>query len=348
MFLNRLELVQFKNHQQRVLTFDTSINFIIGNNGIGKTNILDAIYYLAVFRSHIHHIDSQNILQGESFFRLVGSFEPDYDVVVKYALRQKIIEIKQVKINKYSEYFGHIPLVLSCPADIFLLHDGSEERRKLLDYTISIFDKEYLQKLLHYQQILEQRNAHLKNTEPVDKGLIEYYDGELVRNGTYIFEQRKHCVLFLTQAIEKWYSKIALQNEPIQISYSSQLLENDFGILLKNRLEKDILLKRSTVGVHRDDIEIEMLGIDIKRIASQGQQKSLLYALRFAQAEFIYHKTHQKLIFLLDDFSDKLDIHRQTQLLNTIYDIDFVDQWFLTDTNAPSFEKNDKLSVYSI
>ena len=204
MFLKRLELVQFKNHSQLTFDFSQKINIFIGKNGVGKTNILDAIYYLSVFRSHVQNADQLNIGHGHSFFRLLGQFSDDYDMVIKYALRQKSIEIKGVKVTKYSEYFGHLPLVLSSPSDTFLLHDGSEERRKLIDYTISIYDKIYLTKLNEYNHFLDQRNAHLKTSEVIDHALLSYYDENLVALGSYIFEQRKKAIRELGQYITKW------------------------------------------------------------------------------------------------------------------------------------------------
>ena len=348
MFLKRLELVQFKNHSQLTFDFSQKINIFIGKNGVGKTNILDAIYYLSVFRSHVQNADQLNIGHGHSFFRLLGQFSDDYDMVIKYAMRQKSIEIKGVKVTKYSEYFGHLPLVLSSPADIFLLHDGSEERRKLIDYTISIYDKLYLTRLNEYNHFLDQRNAHLKTSEVIDHNLLSYYDENLVTLGSYIFEQRKQAISELGQFITKWYQAIALSHENITISYSSQLLDHDYMTLLSQRHEKDKILKRSTVGIHRDDLKIEMSEIDIKKIASQGQQKSLLYALRIAQAEYIAAKTGKKIIFLLDDFSDKLDAYRQSHLLDIIQEIEFVQQWFISDTGSVVDKINKDVAIFKL
>ena len=340
MFLKRLELVQFKNHAQLSFDFSQRINIFIGKNGVGKTNILDAIYYLSVFRSHIQSVDQLNIGHGQTFFRLVGEFSQDYDMVVKYAFRQKSIEIKGVKVTKYSDVFGHLPLVFSSPADIFLLHDGSEERRKLLDYTISIYNKIYLAKLNEYNHFLDQRNAHLKTNEVLDLALLSYYDKQLIALGTYIFEARKDTIRELGLLIAKWSESLALSHENITISYSSQMIDHDYKTLMGLRLEKDKILKRSTVGIHRDDLKIEMTALDIKKIASQGQQKSVLYALRIAQAEFISQKLGRKVMFLLDDFSDKLDASRKLKLLNIIQSIDFVEQWFISDTDVNHLEED--------
>ncbi len=348
MFLKRLELVQFKNHRQLVFDFSQKINIFIGKNGIGKTNILDAIYYLSVFRSHLQSADQLNIGHGHGFFRLLGQFSDNYDMVIKYALRQKSIEIKGVKVTKYSEYFGHLPLVLSSPSDTFLLHDGSEERRKLIDYTISIYDKIYLTKLNEYNHFLDQRNAHLKTSEVIDHALLSYYDENLVALGSYIFEQRKKAIRELGQYITKWYQAIALSDENITITYSSQLIDHDYLTLLRQRYEKDKILKRSTVGIHRDDLKIEMSEVDIKKIASQGQQKSLLYSLRIAQAEFMASKTSKNIIFLLDDFSDKLDETRRMQLLNLMQSLTFIEQWFITDTSPASFVSCQSIKIWEI
>ncbi len=348
MFLKRLELVQFKNHRQLVFDFSQKINIFIGKNGIGKTNILDAIYYLSVFRSHLQSADQFNIGHGHGFFRLLGQFSDNYDMVIKYALRQKSIEIKGVKVTKYSEYFGHLPLVLSSPSDTFLLHDGSEERRKLIDYTISIYDKIYLTKLNEYNHFLDQRNAHLKTSEVIDHALLSYYDENLVALGSYIFEQRKKAIRELGQYITKWYQAIALSDENITITYSSQLIDHDYLTLLRQRYEKDKILKRSTVGIHRDDLKIEMSEVDIKKIASQGQQKSLLYSLRIAQAEFMASKTSKNIIFLLDDFSDKLDETRRMQLLNLMQSLTFIEQWFITDTSPASFVSCQSIKIWEI
>lgn len=332
MYLRHLELVNFKNHSNLVFDFDTKFNILIGKNGVGKTNILDAIYYLANFKSHIVSLDNQNILHDAPFFRLRGLFDEQHEVVVKFAPRSKSIEINQVKVQKYSEAFGHVPLVLASPADIFLLHDGSEERRKFIDYTIASYHKEYLHNLNHYQHIIDQRNAYLKNTENPDLELIKYYNRELSTFGHKIYEVRKLALSELEQDVLRWYHTIAQNLENINVSYTSQLHEYSLSYLLEHSWAKDMALKRTTAGIHRDDLRMSMSGEDVKKIASQGQQKSLLYALRLAQAEFLARKRGIKPLFLIDDFSDKLDVDRQSRLLDIMTQIDFIEQWFVTDT----------------
>jgi DNA replication and repair protein RecF len=347
-FLSHLELVHYKNHENQVFDFDSKFNVFIGKNGAGKTNILDAIYYLANFRSHITSLDNLNIQQGADFFRIYGQFQNQHEVLVKFAPRNKTIEINRVKVQKYSEAFGHLPLVLASPADIFLLHDGSEERRKFIDYTISTYHKEYLQKLNLYNHFLDQRNAHLKQNERPDIDLIHQYNQHLSDLGQFIFQIRTEAILELKQDVLHWYQSIAKNDDQLSVEYTSQLQHNHLSDLLKNSLTKDLAVRRTTAGIHRDDIVITMQGHDLKKIASQGQQKSLLYALRIAQAAFLAKKLNQKPIFLLDDFSEKLDAHRQSHLLNIIKEIEFVEQWLITDTSPASFSKYLESKIWEI
>jgi len=347
-FLYYLEIIQYKNHQNQVFEFEHKFNVFIGKNGVGKTNILDAIYYLANFKSHITSLDSLNINHDSDFFRLYGKFKNDHEVLVKFAPRSKTIEINHVKVQKYSEVFGHVPLVLASPGDIFLLHDGSEERRKFIDYTISTYHKEYLLKLNQYHQYLDQRNAHLKQSEKPDLNLIKYYDQHLSELGSFIYRVRKEAIADLKKMIIHWYQTIAQNDDQLSIEYTSQLNQGGLEDLYRNTWTKDLALRRTTAGIHRDDLTIHMHDQDLKKIASQGQQKSLLYALRIAQAEFIAAKTNKKIIFLLDDFSDKLDENRRVQLLNLMQTLTFVDQWFITDTSSASFSLSSDSKIWEI
>ena len=348
MFLSHLELVHYKNHENQVFDFESKFNVFIGKNGVGKTNILDAVYYLANFRSHITSQDNLCIQQGEEFFRIYGQFQNQHEVLVKFAPRNKTIEINHIKVQKYSEAFGHLPLVLASPADIFLLHDGSEERRKFLDYTISTYHKEYLQKLNLYNHFLDQRNAHLKQSEKPDIELIEYYNQHLSDLGQFIFQIRTDTILELKQDVIHWYQYIAKNDDQLCVEYASQLQHSQLSDLLKNSLHKDLAVRRTTTGIHRDDLAVTMQGQDLKKIASQGQQKSLLYALRIAQAAFLAKKIQQKPIFLLDDFSDKLDAHRQSHLVEIMQDIDFIDQWFISDTGGLADKIKENVEIFQL
>ena len=348
MFLSHLELVQYKNHENQIFDFDSKFNVFIGKNGVGKTNILDAIYYLANFRSHITSLDHLNIQQGADFFRIYGKFKNGHEVLVKFATRNKTIEINRVKVQKYSDAFGHLPIVLASPADIFLLHDGSEERRKFIDYTISTYHKEYLQKLNLYNHFLDQRNAYLKQNEQPDIELIHHYNQHLSDLGQFIYQIRKDAILELKQDVLHWYQSIAKNDDQLSIEYTSQLQQNQLADLLKNSLTKDLAVRRTTAGIHRDDLAITMHGQDLKKIASQGQQKSLLYALRIAQAAFLAKKLQQKPIFLLDDFSDKLDAQRQSHLIQIMQEIKFVEQWFISDTGGLADKIKENVEIFQL
>lgn len=348
MILKQLKLTNFKNHTSTELEFKERVNVFIGKNGVGKTNILDSIHYLSVFKSFINLQETQLIHKDSDFFRIEGRFSNDYMVVAKYASRKKIFEINESKLKKYSEYFGHIPLIIACPADIFIFYGGSEERRKLMDYTISVFDKSYLYALNEYNAYLEQRNAHLKSDEPLDLTLIQHYDKMLVQCGESIYNKRRTYLSDLLKYIDSWYMQLSNKKEWITMKYTTQLENCEFSSLLEQSLEKDRILGRTTKGIHRDDLIIEMNGIDIKKIASQGQQKSLLYAIRLAQAELIHSKIDKKLLFLLDDFSDKLDATRMRNLLEIISKADFISQWFITDTKMENFEGLEKKMIFNI
>lgn len=336
MYLQRIHLTQFKSHQNSQFEFQKGINIISGPNGAGKTNILDAIYYLSVFKSFQNHNDAQLINHGCDFFRIEAEFDQEYKVIAKHDGRRKVIEINELRLKKHSEFFGHIPLIFSSPADSELILGGSEERRKLIDYTISMVDKQYLLKLNQYQDHLDQRNAHLKSTARPDEELIKIYDQKLVDLGYFIYEQRKAFHSKFLRSIEAWYAKIRSEDrleEPFSFEYKSQLHDQAFDQLLRSSFQKDCILQRTTKGVHRDDIVFTQMEREAKKIASQGQIKTLLYATRLAQADWIAEETGRKVIFLMDDFSDKLDQQRKANLLSLMQEISFVDQWILTDTN---------------
>lgn len=348
MFLSLLKLTNFKNHILSEFVFKERIVIFIGRNGVGKTNVLDAIHYLAVFKSFVNLIDSQLVSFDAEFFRIDAQLENEYHVVAKYAQGKKTIEINESKITKYSKHFGHIPLILSSPADIFLFYGGSEERRRLIDYTISTYDREYLHDLNTYNSYLEQRNAYLKSNEVIDSSLLTHYDDQLIAYGFPLFKKREEFLGEFISYIDEWYKKISLQNEHIRLDYRSQLLDSDYRALINSSKEKDKILKRTSKGIHRDDIEISMNQVDIKKIGSQGQQKSLLYAIRLSQAELISKKLNQKVVFLLDDFSDRLDLNRRTNLLNYVSKIDFVSQWFITDTKEENFDTIPVKEIFNI
>jgi DNA replication and repair protein RecF len=349
-FLSNIKFFNFKNHSQKAFAFTKKVNVFYGKNGKGKTNILDAIFYLTSSKSLLNFTDVQLIKHEESFFRIEGAIEKNdqkNDIVIKYKPQSKSIELNEVKFKKNTEYFGNFPLVYALPQDIFLLVGGSEERRKLIDYTLSIIDMVYLEKLMIYNKYLEQRNALLKK-EVQDASLFDFYNQQLEINGYYIFEKRKALFKTLIPKIENWYAILSDKQEKIAINYKSQLTEASFSQLFKQSFEKDKILKRTTSGIHKDDLIFEIAELDLKKAGSQGQQKSLLYSLRLAQAEWISTHINQQVLFIIDDFSDKLDEKRHQKLQEIINEASFVSQWFLTDTDKNQFDYITEIELFEI
>jgi len=349
-FLSNIKFFNFKNHSQKAFAFTKKVNVFYGKNGKGKTNILDAIFYLTSSKSLLNFTDVQLIKHEESFFRIEGSIEKNdqkNDIVIKYKPLSKSIELNEVKFKKNTEYFGNFPLVYALPQDIFLLVGGSEERRKLMDYTLSIIDTVYLEKLMIYNKYLEQRNALLKK-EVQDASLFDFYNQQLEINGYYIFEKRKALFETLIPKIENWYAILSDKQEKIAINYKSQFFETSFSQLFKQSFEKDKILKRTTSGIHKDDLIFEIAELDLKKAGSQGQQKSLLYSLRLAQAEWISTHINQQVLFIIDDFSDKLDEKRHQKLQEIINEASFVSQWFLTDTDKNQFDYIKEIELFEI
>jgi DNA replication and repair protein RecF len=349
-FLSNIKFFNFKNHSQKAFAFTKKVNVFFGKNGKGKTNVLDAIFYLTSSKSLLNFTDAQLIKHEETFFRLEGTIEKNdqkNDIVIKYKPQSKSIELNEVKFKKNTEFFGNFPLVYALPQDIFLLVGGSEERRKLMDYTLSMIDAQYLEKLMVYNKYLEQRNALLKK-EVQDASLFDFYNQQLEINGIYIFEKRKALFETLIPKIEYWYATLSDNQEKIRIQYKSQLIASKFGELFKHTFEKDKILKRTTCGIHKDDLLFEIEALDLKKAGSQGQQKSLLYALRLAQAEWIAEKTSQQILFIIDDFSDKLDEKRHQKLQEIINEAPFISQWFLTDTDKNHFEFIEDIELFEV
>lgn len=342
MFLRKTQLIQFKNHINSNFEFNEKVICIFGKNGKGKTNLLDSIYFSAVSKSFLNFVDMQLISEGTEFFRIENQFEIEgklISIIVKYKPRSKQILFDEIPINKNQDLFGKIPLVICAPQDIALIQEGSEARRKFIDYTISLVNPKYLNTLTHYQKILEQRNAYIKQDQTKDLSLINYYNLELDKAGHFIFEARKCFFIDIKDKIHKWYKIMSGDSEQIDVEYESQLFHENLINLLETSYEKDLILKRTTKGIHRDDLIFKLADIDFKKSGSQGQQKSFVYALKFAQSEWLFEQTNQKPIFLLDDFSDKLDAQRMENLQGIINNATFISQWFLTDTETVHFDK---------
>jgi DNA replication and repair protein RecF len=326
---------------------------LIGNNGVGKTNILDAIYYLCLTKSYFNSVDQQNILFGKDFMRLAGRFQkPDgaYEIVYKLPLnKRKELLVNEVGVSKLSEHIGNFPCIIISPDDNQLILGNSDERRKFLDATISQINREYLEWLMVYTKILAQRNAALKRfaeTRNTDRHLIETYDNQLIPLGNKIYEARQVVVQKLQLLFQTFYKELSLAREPVSFSYTSQLHEQPFAQLLKNNFEKDLLLQRTDAGIHKDDLDFCISNNKMKKFGSQGQQKSFIISMKFAQYKLIKQNKLFMPLLLIDDIFDKLDNDRSRKLIELIAGTEF-GQVFLTDTDelhiSETLKKNESL-----
>jgi len=345
MFLESISIINFKNFSEQSFTFDDKINCLVGNNGVGKTNVLDAIYYLSNTKGYFNSVASQNIRHGEQFFVLDGIYKKEDRLEhIHCSLKRgqkKIVKRNGKEYEKLSEHFGFLPLVIISPSDTNLISEGSEVRRKFMDMIISMSDREYFLDLIHYQKVVLQRNALLKYFAvnfTFDADNIEIYDQQLVECGERIYNKRKSFVQEFTPIFDKRYQHIIENSrsdnlkEQVSFLYNTQLDEMNFKDLLKEQLERDRILQYSTAGVHKDDLYFQINDHPVKKVGSQGQQKSFLIALKLAEFDFIRKKSNLKPILLLDDIFDKLDDKRVGQLLHLVNDDSF-GQLFITDTH---------------
>jgi DNA replication and repair protein RecF len=344
LFLQSLSLINYKNISDKNLEFDAKVNVFVGKNGVGKTNVLDAIYHLAYGKSYFNPLASQNIKHGEEFFVIDGVFSKNdglEKVVCSLKKGQKKTITRNGKIyEKLSEHLGLIPLVIISPSDADLIVEGSETRRKFIDSVISISDNAYLNELIHYQKITAQRNALLKYfaiNQTFDADNLAIYDEPLAAIGFKIFQKRQQFLENFIPIFKKHHQIITDAAEDVALKYESQLFENTLGNLLKNNLAKDRALQYTSVGTHKDDLSFEIDGFPIKKFGSQGQQKSFLIALKLAQFEFIKEKSGVLPILLFDDIFDKLDENR-VQKIASMVNNDAFGQIFITDTHEERTE----------
>jgi len=345
MWLQKLSLLNFKNYEEAELSFSQTVNAFTGDNGAGKTNLLDAIHYLSLCKSYFNPIDSQQIRQGGDYFMVQGVFEKnEYDEVVACSLKKN--QKKQFKRNKkdyqrLADHIGLFPLVMISPYDISIIIEGSEERRRFIDSVISQTDNQYLDELIVYNKSLLTRNALLKKiaeTNRYDPVLLEIYNEQLVGSGTRIFEKRRKFMEEFIPVFNQHYKYISEDAESVGLIYESQLHENSFADLLKSSVEKDRVLERTTCGIHKDELSFSIHNLPMKKFGSQGQQKSFLIALKLAQYSFLHQKKGFKPLLLLDDIFDKLDDKRVEKLMTMVSHDDF-GQIFITDTSRPRIER---------
>jgi DNA replication and repair protein RecF len=339
MFIRELYVMNYKNFGEASLTFSKKVNCFIGNNGVGKTNLLDAVYYLSFCKSYFNNPDAQNIRHSEDFFVLQGKYELDTDkeeIHCSFRNGQK----KKIKRNKkdyerFSDHIGLLPLVMISPADSVLIQGGSEERRRFMDSVISQYDRTYLDWLVRYNRVLQQRNILLKQYAgqgTVDPDIFAIWDEQLLQLGEKIHAKRGQFLNELLPVFQKYYSLISGGNEVVSLEYGSQLNDQKFDVLLRDSFLKDRMVQFTTTGIHKDDLELKLGEYPIKRLGSQGQNKTYLIALKFAQFDFIRSLNNIKPILLLDDIFDKLDSGRVEEIVKLVAD-DHFGQIFITDTN---------------
>lgn len=336
MRLTSISILNYKNIPEANLTFSPKINCFIGNNGMGKTNILDAIYYLSFCKSHSNPIDSQNILHGADFFLLQGLYDiNDQKEDIYCGMKQR--HKKQFKRNKkeyerLSDHIGLLPLVMVSPSDTELISEGSEERRKFIDGVISQYNKTYLNHLLSYNNALKQRNALLKSETVIDDSLLEIWEEQMSFYGNYIYNQRQLFISEFIPVFQKFYSHISLENEQVGLNYISQHHEHNIKERMIETRSRDKILGYSTQGIHKDDLEMSLDSFPIKRVGSQGQNKTYLISLKLAQFDFLQRAHNISPLLLLDDIFDKLDALRVKQIIELVSSETF-GQIFITDTN---------------
>lgn len=346
-----ITLVQFKNYPKASFAFHERIVGICGKNGIGKTNLLDALYYLCFTKSYFSRSDQQAVFKGATEptgrpmpgapagFRLEGHVRRDgVSTEVVCILREtgkKEFMVNGEAYEKFSRHIGRLPCVIIAPDDIQIITGASEERRRFLDALLSQLDPVYLQKLIDYNKILQQRNGFLKSLDDrrrPDKGLLEVYDEQMVIAGNYIYSKRRQFLADFLPLAGRYYTLIAGDDEPIALEYESQLLSGSFAELLRQSIDRDLSLQRTNMGIHRDDIELAYADLPFKTMASQGQRKSMLFALKLAEYETLKREKGFAPLLLLDDVFEKLDEFRMRNLLDRVC-VQDDGQIFITDTH---------------
>ena len=344
MWLKRISILNYKNLEQVDLAFSRKMNCIIGRNGMGKTNLMDAVYYLSFCKSATNPIDSQNICHDQDFFVVQGFYETDdgdpEEVYCGLKRRQK----KQFKRNKkeysrLSDHIGLIPLVMVSPADSLLIAGGSEERRRFMDVVISQFDREYLDALIRYNKALLQRNTLLKAEVEPEEELMAVWEEAMAASGEVVYRKRREFIDEFIPVFQSYYSYISQGREQVSLAYESHAAEGNLLELLAASRQRDRIMGYSLKGVHKDDLIMQLGDFPIKREGSQGQNKTYLIALKLAQFEFLKRTgSHTTPIVLLDDIFDKLDASRVEQIVKLVAGDSF-GQIFITDTNRDHLDK---------
>jgi len=339
MYLKRISLLNYKNFHETTFEFDSRINCFVGPNGTGKSNVLDAVYHLAVGKSYFNPLSVQNVRHGEEFFVVEGDFEiegrQEHVVCSLKKGQKKALKRNGKAYEKFSEHIGLIPIVMISPADRDLITEGSEERRKFIDGVISQLDPDYLRQLIHYQKVLVQRNALLKYfalNHTFDPETLSVYNLQLSSLAQPIYEKRRAFLDDFIPIFRHHHHQITGSAESVQLSYESPLSAKSLDLLLEETLAKDRLLQYTSTGIHRDDLAFSIDEHPIRKFGSQGQQKSFLIALKLAQFDFLKKQCDRMPILLFDDIFDKLDENRVARIIEMVNRDDF-GQLFISDTH---------------
>lgn len=339
MHLKTLSLVNFKNYEQVDIPLSAKINCFVGENGVGKTNLLDAVHYLSLCKSNLNPVDSQNIRYEKEFMVVQGVFERKGKEENIYCgirkQKKKQFKRNQKEYSKLSEHIGLIPLVMISPVDAILINGGSEERRKFINGVIAQYSRVYLENLIQYNRALTQRNRLLRDfgaARNFDREMLEGWDEQLIRYGEPIYEERKRFVNELLPVFNSFYSHVSGNREQVTLTYQAHLHDSGFREGLKTSIEKDRIIQYTTFGIHKDDMGMNLGGYSLKKSGSQGQQKTYLVALKLAEFEFIRKLTEIPPILLLDDIFDKFDAGRVKHIIRLVAENQF-GQIFITDTN---------------
>lgn len=346
MHLASISLFQFKNYPQSGFQFDARIVGISGKNGVGKTNLLDAIYYLCFTKSYFTKSDGQNVHTGKQGFRLAGNFlSNEKEEEVTCILREtgkKEVALNHEVYDKFSAHIGKFPCVMIAPDDVQVIIGGSEDRRQFLDTLLAQSDHDYLLQLISYQKILQQRNSLLKSfaeTRRVDESLLQVLNEQLWQPGVFIYEKRKAFLQSFIQLVQRFYRQISGEAYDVHIEYESQLHQQTFEQLFRQLKEKDLVLQRTNGGIHKDDLSLTLHDSSFKAVASQGQRKSLLFAFKLAAFEVLKDVKGFAPILLLDDVFEKLDEQRMHNLLHWVCTKND-GQIFITDTHAERIQQH--------
>ena len=344
-FLKKISIINYKNILDKEYELDPKINCFVGDNGVGKTNILDAVYHLSMGKSYFNVKNDQLINRGKDYMLVDGVFElNNKNESIVFSLKigeKKILKRNGKPYKKFSNHIGLIPVVLISPYDNDLINEGSSERRKFIDSIISQNDKEYLINLIAYTRVIQNRNKLLKQynrSVDFDLDTIKVYDDQIYKLSEPIFKARDKFIKEFTPLVLEKYKHISDDKEKISIEYKSDLINNHIENLIKDSFQKDVILQYTSVGLHKDDFVFNIDENRIKRFGSQGQQKSFLIALKLAQFDYLKNETGNSPILLMDDIFDKLDLMRVKRIVEIVNSTNF-GQLFLSDTDKERIEK---------